>query len=520
MNEGCLPIEPVYGRSEFRDPVPKWSIPEPSMSPDSAYEMVRNELMLDARAGLNLATFVNTACPDPWALKLINENLGINFIDHEEYPASNLAEKRIIWMLAEAFGTDFGEDDDPDTAKGLYGSATIGSSEAVMLGLIAHKFNWAEKNRVNLEAGRADPQDRPVVLMSAHVHGCWDKFCRYYGAVPVYIPINGPPYHVTAEEVAEALRTPIDSDSIYSAMVQKGIGYLTPQAGRTIGELVMCVGAVVGSTFTGNSDPVQAFDQAVEAYCRETRSKELGLDIPIHVDAASASFVSLFSERGAELGLNFRLAKRMRSMNISNHKFGMTLPGMGSVIFRSSDVVPEDLVYHITYLGGNFIDYTVNFSRGAAMILMQYYNLLRFGREGYRAVIGNCMHNTRLFVEGLKNSGRLGGLLTVISDWERLPIVIMTWKDPKTKRSWDLAKLSAKLREQGWVVPSYVLPQASPDQNLDSSQGTQVLRVVVQQAVTGDKLSRLLTDMEDAVGELEDEVKKKPEARSVTGFKC
>lgn len=518
MTEGFLPIEPVYGRAEFRASAPRLSIPEASMSPDSAYEMVRNELMLDARAGLNLATFVNTTCADPWARRLINENLGINFIDHEEYPATNLAEKRVMWMLAEAFGADFGEDTDPDTAKGLYGSATVGSSEAAMLGLIAHKQRWLDLNRTNLEAGQADPQDRPVVVMGAHVHGCWDKFCKYYGAVPVYIPIEGSPYHVTAEQIAEVLRTPIDSDSIYAAMVQEGIGYLSPQADRTIGELVMCVGGVVGTTFTGNSDPIEAMDQVVDEYCNESGSRDLGLDIPIHVDAASASFVSLFSDRGAELGLNFRLTKRVRSMNISNHKFGMTLPGMGSVIFRDGHVVPNDLVYHITYLGGNFIDYTVNFSRGAAMILMQYYNLLRFGRAGYRSIIGNCLHNARTFVEGLHGIDRLRKYFKVISDWERLPIVILTWADPKTKPVWDLTALSHRLRQSGWVVPSYVLPKQSPDQVLKPEQGTQVLRIVVQQAVTADKLSRLLTDMKDAVDGLDK--KKGPEGRSVTGFKC
>lgn len=519
MKEEYLSKTPVYGRSEFAQSAPKLEIPEHSMAPDSAYELLRDELLLDARAGLNLATFVNTACPDPWALKLINENLQINFIDHEEYPASNLAEKRCIWMLAKALGTRFDPNDkDPDTAKGLYGSATIGSSEAVMLGLIAHKYKWIENNK---KSSKADPHDRPVVLMSAHVHGCWDKFCRYYGAVPLYIPILDPPYAIDGDTVKQILSTPLDGvDSIYSDQIQKTLGYTAPQSGRTIGELVMCVGAVVGSTFTGNSDDVESIDAAVEEYCREAHEK-LYLDIPIHVDAASASFVSIFASNGPELRFDFSVTRQVRSINISNHKFGFTLPGMGSVVFRDSTVVHEDLVYHITYLGGNFIDYTVNFSRGASMILMQYFNFLRFGRAGYRKVIDNCLANAAWFAKSVHESLELGGLLKTISDWEHLPIVILTWSDPDNKPPWDLAVLSSRLRGRGWVVPAYVLPKDSPDQNLKPNEGTQVLRVVVQQAVTRDKLSRLLIDLEASVHELE-KSREVPasEPRFVTGFTC
>lgn len=190
------------------------------------------------------------------------------------------------------------------------------------------------------------------------------------------------------------------------------------------------------------------------------------------------------------------------SINVSNHKFGMTYAGMGSVIFRDSSVVDPSLVYDITYLGGSFTDYTdytVNFSRGASMILLQYYNFLRFGRSGYQRIINNCLENANAFEKGVKASATLGELFQNISDVKHFPIVVLTWADGIERPSWSLADLSHHLRTRGWIVPSYFLPKTSPDQVPPPDKGTPVLRVVVQQTVSRDKLTQLITDMERAV---------------------
>lgn len=230
---------PIYGRDEAHKALPKAEIPHDPMPADSVYELISNELLRDAHAGMNLATFCN-AYTDPWGEKLILDNIQKNFIDHREYPASSIAGKRCIWMLAHELGTTFAPgDENPDTATGFYGTATIGSSEAVMLGLIAHKQRWLKNNQNNLRQGQADPQDRPVVLMSAHVHGCWDKFCNYFGATALYIELNAPPYTIHGEQVLRILETRIDDpNSAYAAAVRKSLNYLKPQGDRTLGELV------------------------------------------------------------------------------------------------------------------------------------------------------------------------------------------------------------------------------------------------------------------------------------------
>ncbi|WP_062264347.1 pyridoxal-dependent decarboxylase [Endozoicomonas arenosclerae] len=545
------PLTPVYGREDFAGGLnlSAAELPEYPTPADSAYQMIKNELLMDAKPGLNLATFCNEAYTDPWGEQVVKDSIMKNFIDHTEYPGTNLAEKRSTRMLAKELGTQFDEEapshKQAEAAQALYGTATIGSSEAVMLGLIAHKFIWNLKQRVLLDNSdslgiKVDARDRPVVLMSSQVHGCWDKFCRYYDAISLYIEVDGSPYSIHKGDIIKnILETDIeDPISPYAEKIRTAMGYQPgTQRGRTIGELVMAVGACVGTTFTGNSDNIPAIDDAVDNFCVEQNkkySKEQQLkfrelyqqeyarlypqqpapkripeimDIPVHVDAASAGFVLMFSSTGSGIPFNFNeCPKRVLSINISNHKFGMTFTGMGSVIFKDSSVVDPSLVYNIAYLGGSFDDYTVNFSRGSAMIVMQYYNFLRFGRKGYRDIMDNCVENSRWFVNQLNSHPSLSKYFTNVSNIKvkkdsegmELPIIALTWPDQNNKPDWDLVDMSDKLAQSGWVVPAYNIPRYTPE----DTDGIQVLRIVVQQVVTRDKLNTLLQSMEVALNEL------------------
>ena len=75
----------VYGGRYFSKPLPKYEMPEMSSSPRAAYQMIHDELNLDGKATLNLASFVTTWM-EPEAEKLITENLNKNFVDADEYP--------------------------------------------------------------------------------------------------------------------------------------------------------------------------------------------------------------------------------------------------------------------------------------------------------------------------------------------------------------------------------------------------------------------------------------------------
>jgi len=498
---------PLYGRAVCTEGIPKTSIPDNPMAPDTAYQIIKDELALDGTPALNFATFVNTWVDD-WAKRLATENLGKNFIDHEEYPQSNLVEKRIIWMLGELYGTKFKCcDTDPDTATGYYGSATIGSSEAVMLGLIAHRKNWQTNNKNN---PNRCPLDRPFIILSTHAQTCWDKYCKYFDVGALYIePKEENDYGITGEQVGALLNTTIGAYKPINEndpTIQKFCEYPEDYPGlqsRTVGELVSAVGAIVGTTYAGCSDRVGEINAAVDSYCQAHMC--LKVDIPIHVDAASGGFILPFvnPQTKKPVPFNFRHGKRIQSINVSNHKFGMTIPGMGSVVFRDTNVVPppsekhpDSLIYDISYLGGSFYDYTVNFSRGSAAILAQYHVLLHWGKAGYQAVINNTMANAKRLLKNIRESCILGKLFTPISDNEHYPICVFQWVGGKT--SWTLTEFTEGLRRYNWIVPNYKLPTTNPE----SPDGAEVFRVVVRQMVTANQIDSLTDDMEQVIKKL------------------
>ena len=120
----------------FAEPMPRDRFPDGGMPARDAYELIHTGLALDGRPSLNLASFVTTWM-EPEAEELIGEALRKNHIDHDEYPAAQEIEQRCVKMLADLWHAP-----DVDDAVGV---ATIGSSEAIMLGLLAHKWRWRQR---------------------------------------------------------------------------------------------------------------------------------------------------------------------------------------------------------------------------------------------------------------------------------------------------------------------------------------------------------------------------------------
>ena len=142
---------------------------------------------------------------------------------------------------------------------------------------------------------------------------------------------------------------------------------------NTIGVVV-----IMGSTFDGSYEPVAEVSKALDEVQERT-----GWDVPIHVDGASGGFVAPFLQ--PRLEWDFRVP-RVRSINTSGHKYGLVYPGVGWVIFRDAASLPDDLVFHVSYLGGDMMDFSINFSRPGSQVIAQYYNFLRLGRDGYRRI--------------------------------------------------------------------------------------------------------------------------------------
>jgi glutamate decarboxylase len=431
-------ILPRFTRSGMAE-VPKDRIADGPMLPQTAYQIVLDEVMLDGNARFNLATFVTTWM-DEEADRLYAATFDKNMIDKDEYPQTADIEARCVRMLGDLWHAPHGAES--------VGTSTTGSSEGCMLAGLALKRRWQQARRT---AGR--PTDRPNIVMGGNVQVVWEKFANYWEVEPRYVPLEGDVFHLTAER----MRDHVDEN--------------------TIG-----VVAVLGSTMDGSYEPVQEICASLDAYESET-----GVSVPVHVDAASGGFIAPFIQ--PDLVWDFRL-ERVVSIQASGHKFGLVYPGVGWVLWRAAEFLPEDLVFHVNYLGGDMPTFALNFSRPGAQVVLQYFQFLRLGREGFRLVQQTCQDVALHIARTLAAMPEF----FVIADGSDLPVVTFTLSPEVTK--YDVYDLSRKLREHGWLVPAYTMPPKRDD--------LAVLRVVVRNGFSHDMAELFLRDLRIAIDWLDD----------------
>jgi glutamate decarboxylase len=268
-----------------------------------------------------------------------------------------------------------------------------------------------------------------------------------------------------------------------------------------IDESTIGVAAVLGTTFTGQSDDIPG----INALLAEIESSK-GLHVPLHVDAASGGFVWPFLYPDSEW--DFRLS-HVHSINVSGHKFGLVYPGVGWLIFREPQDLCEDLVFYENYLGKTDATFTLNFSTGSAMVLAQYYNLIRLGREGYKYVMEMMQQNARVLAEHLTGCGdfELIGL-----DEEQLPLVAFRLAEPRSYNEFDIAwQLSA---ERGWMVPAYTLPP--------NAQHVTLMRALVKETLSREMVDTLAGDIARACQTLDDKggvhESERQQVKTATGY--
>ncbi len=427
----------VYGKRYLIEPAPDGKLPESGMSAEEAKGLIEEEIILDGLPQRNLATFVTTWM-EPEAEELIAQTLRVNFIDHAEYPQSAEIEQRCIRMLADLFHAP-GE---------TTGARTQGSSEAIMLGALSLKWKWRARREA---AGK--PIDRPNLVFGGDVHVVWEKFCRYFDVEPRIVPLEPDKYTIGPQDVEPH----IDEN--------------------TIG-----VAAVLGTTFTGHADDIRGIND----YLVELKNGK-GLDVPMHVDGASGGFVWPFLYPHSEW--DFRL-EQVRSINASGHKFGLVYPGIGWLIFRERDDLPEDLVFYENYLGKRDATFTLNFSTGASMVLAQYYNFVRLGHNGYRYVMEMMQYNARALAREIGASGEFE--LVGSEQDEQLPLVAFKLKDGHSYDEFDVAAQLAA--ERGWMVPAYTLPP--------NAEHVKIMRVLVRGTLGTTLIEKLGADIAQACATL------------------
>jgi glutamate decarboxylase len=440
----------AYGSVYFEGCLSKYEIPEKKAPANLVYRVIHDELSLDGNPTLNLSSFVTTWM-EPEANQIIAENMGKNLIDHFQYPRTQIIQDRIINMLGRLYNV-------PEDAD-FTGMACVGSSEAIMLALLAHKWTW--KNRREKEKKATD---KPNIIFGSDAHVCWNKFAKYFDVEPRIIPMEPDRFTISRDTVEEL----IDENTI-------------------------CVGAILGTTFTGEMDPIEEINELL-VNIKETK----GWDIPIHVDAASGGFILPFTN--PDLKWDFRLS-HLKSINISSHKYGLVYPSVGWLIFREKNNIPEDLIFYVNYLGEETPTYSLNFSSSSSMMLAQYYNLLRFGKEGYKEIMTKILENARYLAKLLESLDTFD----VLNSAETLPVVTVKLKQPV---NYTVFELSHKLREKGWILPAFTLPK--------NAENLALMRVVVKENFSREMADILYEDIMEACEILEGSKKKRLEPERST----
>ncbi|CAD1810828.1 glutamate decarboxylase [Candida parapsilosis] len=458
--------------------VPRYVIPEKSASEGDIYKYLNQELALDGIPTLNLASFVNTYV-DEHQKKLAVENLTKNLADNDEYPSLIDIQNRCVTMLSNLWHAP--HKTDPKTGAKIVnslGTATTGSSEAIMLAGLALKKRWQEKRRAE---GKST--EKPNILMATCAQVALEKFAVYFDVENRLIPINPESGHL------------IDTTKIKENVDENTIGIFV----------------IMGSTFTGAFEPVVEISKILDEV-----EKEKGLNIRIHVDGASGGFVAPFAF--PHLKWDFAV-DRVDSINTSGHKFGMTSVGLGWVIWKDESLLPKELRFSLDYLGGVEETFGLNFSRPGFPVILQYYNFLSFGKEGYTKIFDGCLSNARLLSNYLDKSTYFDVVsvihksatpeeqkklytrevkhlpsLTVNESFQPgLPVVAFRFSKEVRDKYPEIPQelFSTLLRKRGFIVPNYHLP---PDET-----NVEILRVVVRNSLSLALLEKLIEDCTDII---------------------
>lgn len=428
----------VYGSKYAAEDLPRHEMPDREMPAQVAYRMIKDDLTLDGTPTLNLASFVTTYMEDE-AEKLMVDAFSKNFIDYEEYPVSADIQNRCVSMIARLFNAPV------DAEANTIGTSTIGSSEAIMLGVLAMKKLWQNKRKAE-----GKPYDKPNMVMNSAVQVCWEKACRYFDVEEKYVYCTTERYVIDPKEAVDLCDE------------------------NTIG---IC--AILGTTYTGEYEDIKAINDLLV---------ERNLDVDIHVDAASGGFVAPFVDPG--LLWDFRLPK-VTSINVSGHKYGLVYPGVGWIVWRDPKYLPQELVFNINYLGADQASFTLNFSRGASQIIGQYYQLIRLGKRGYRRIMLNLTRTSDYLAANLE---AMGFIIMSQRGGSGLPLVACRI-DEDLGKHYDEFAVAHQLRERGWVVPAYTMAP--------HSEKMKMIRVVVREDFTKSRCDALLADFKLALQTLD-----------------
>lgn len=407
------------GEEKHELEIPKYRLGKVPMPGDVAKSLIESLLLDEGNSRMNMATFCQTHM-ERHAQELMAETLDKNAIDKSEYPQTAELENRCVNILADLWNIPKKND--------YLGTSTVGSSEACMLAGMAMKFRWRKQARkLGIDVDTLKP--RPNLVISAAYQICWEKFCVYWDVELRTVPVRSD-------------RLTLDLDHVMEYVDDHTIGIV----------------GIQGTTYSGEYDDIKGLNSLVEEYNKEHPERP---QLVIHVDAACGGMYTPFLE--PDLKWDFRLSNVV-SISTSGHKYGLTYPGVGWIVWRDKEYLPQELVFEVSYLGGSMPTMAINFSRSASQIVGQYYNFLRFGWEGYMLTHRNTREHATLIGRVIEASG----FFEMYNKGDRTPILCYTLKkDAKygdgTPVVWNLYDLADRLQMHGWQVPAYPLPQGAED---------------------------------------------------------
>lgn len=462
-------IPPYYESSDAEAELPE-RLPVRGMDARHALAVIEDQHYLDFSERLNTASYV-TVVFEPEEQEAAALGMKVNLADQTVYPQSYEIHDRCVQMIGKLWHA-------PNEASG---AGTVGSTEACLLAGLALKFRW----RQWYARTRGEAKKMPNMVISTMFQACWEKFFRYLDVEPRFVA----PSVEGCEADGRGWR--LDASRLDAVVDDHTIG-------------VVCI---QGNHYSGHYDRVDEIDTALQKI-----NLDRGLQVGIHVDAASGGFVAPFQSNIPPW--DFRLPTVL-SISASGHKFGQSLCGTGWVVWRQRGDLAEHVAVSVSYLGGTCDSYTLNFSRPAAGIYVQFYKFLRLGFEGYARVVKNMTGIAAHIRRGLQDMKTQDDkpyfqILDAADGDACLPVVTARLH-PDLALPFDDIDLQHAIAQERWYVSGYKMTFQHPlthqvlalfhDQ--DDLEAT-LFRIVVKSNLTRPMADHLLTSVRCALSYLED----------------
>lgn len=464
---------PGYASSLSRKTNNVEQINEVGMPARAALNIIKNYSVLDNKAALNTSSYVNVIF-EPEEEEVVKMGMRINLADQTVYPESYKMHDQCVDQIAHMWHCPRNEEE--YKAYGVHaGAGTVGSTEACLLGALALKFRW--RSWYKKKHGLTETQVRgvmPNIVMSTLYQACWEKVFKYLDIEPKLISPSVNTFTIEPKDVIEA----IDD--------------------KTIG--VVCI---MGNHYGGQYDPVWAIDPLVTKL-----NEEKGFQVGIHVDGASGGFIAPFQPEVKPW--DFRLPNVL-SISASGHKFGESCCGTGWVVWRQRADLSEHVAISVTYLGGKADSYTLNFSRPASGVYVQFYKFLRLGMEGYQNKVDNAMFHSKELrdaLKAMKHEGKPRFVMLDTGDDNCLPVVTARL-NPELGLAYNDIDLQHIISEDHWYVSGYKMMFNHPiEENplplfCDQCKDTAMFRVVVKSNLTTELISNLISVIHNAIAWLD-----------------